>query len=161
SDRSSLIAASWMHWVVSVEVRTDQLVRATRLLRLSLFSDDTPKSEMARGRIDRLRMARGRAIAAAVVWRAQMRAAFDDLAGDLDVGLAGVVAPLLASPARVLRHAAGLGRVGLVPRRVPIGGPFPDVADHVVHAVAIGRECPHRRGTLVAVGREVLVRECA
>src|SRR5262249_45705808 len=38
------------------------------------------KTEMARRRIDRLRMARGGAIAAAVVGRAQMRAALDDLA---------------------------------------------------------------------------------
>src|SRR5271170_4898865 len=61
------------------------------------FSADTPKPEVARGRIHRFRMARGRAVAAAVIRRAQMRAAFDDLAGDFDLRLAGVEAVFFAA----------------------------------------------------------------
>src|SRR5262245_14891565 len=100
---------------------------------------------MARGGIDRLRMSRSGAIAAAVIRRAQMRAALDDLAWDPDGGLARVVAALLAPAARVLRDAARLRRVGLVLRGIPVGRPFPDIADHVVKAVSVGRECRDRR----------------
>src|SRR6476620_4273701 len=46
-------------------------------------------------------------------------------------------------------------------RREPVGGPFPDVADHVEETVAVGRECPNRRRSRVAVRREVFQRECA
>src|SRR4249919_3669330 len=65
-------------------------------------SSDASKSEMARGGIDRLRMARCRSVASAVIRRAQMRAAFDDLLWNLDVGRSGVVAVDLAPAARVL-----------------------------------------------------------
>src|SRR4029079_16192169 len=106
-------------------------------------------------------MARIRTVAAAVVRRAQMRATLDDLSRNPDPRLAGVVAAVLASAARILRDAAGLRRVRLVLWREPVGGPLPDVADHVVHAVAVWRECRHRRGTLEAVLVEVLSREFA
>src|SRR5262245_52437968 len=94
--------------------------------------------------IDRLRMSRSGAIATAVIRRAQMRAAFDDLARDLDVGLARIVAALLAPAARILWDAAGLRRVGLVLRGIPVRRPFPDIADHVVKAVSVRRKCPDR-----------------
>ena len=71
---------------------------------------------MAGRRVDRLGMARGRSIAAAIIRRAEMRAALDHLARNPDVGLARVVAVLLAPAARILRNAAGLRRVGLVLR---------------------------------------------
>src|SRR3954465_345235 len=102
--------------------------------------DHAAKPEMAGGGVDRLGMARGGPIAPAVVRRAQMRAALDHLARDLDVGLAGVVAPLLGTAARIFRHTARLRRVGLMLLRIPVGGPFPDVADHVVHAISIRRK---------------------
>ena len=41
-------------------------------------------------------------------------------------------------PARILRNAARLRRIGGAARSKPIGGPFPDIADHVKEAVAIG-----------------------
>ena len=75
----------------------------------------------------------------------------EHLSRNPDPRLAGVVARLLASAARILRHAAGLRRVALVLWREPVGGPLPDVADHVVHAVAVRRKCRHRRGALEAV----------
>src|SRR6185312_3807023 len=96
-------------------------------------------------------MSRSGAIAAAIIRRAQMRAALDDLARDLDVGLARIVAALLAPAARILGNAARLRRVGLVLRGKPVGRPFPDIADHVVKAISVGRECRYRRGPLVAI----------
>ena len=44
-----------------------------------LCSPDAPESKMARGGVDRLRVSRCRPVASAVVRRAQMRAALDDL----------------------------------------------------------------------------------
>src|SRR4051812_21619854 len=88
-----------------------------------------------------------------------MRAAFDHLAWDFDVGLARVVARVLRTAAWIFRDAAGLRRVGLMLRREPVGGPFPGVADHVVNAVAVRRERRHRRGALEAVFVVVLMRE--
>src|SRR5258706_12707456 len=111
---------------------------------------------MARGCVDRLRMARSRPVASAVVRRAQMRAAFDDLLWNLDVGGSGIVAAILAPAARVLRDAAGLRRIRFVPRRIPVGGPFPDVADHVVKSVTVRRECGDRRSAFKTVGIDVL-----
>ncbi len=45
--------------------------------------------------------------------------------------------------------------------RIPVGRPFPDVADHVEHAVAVGRIALHRRRARPAVARQVLVQELA
>src|ERR1700675_5183600 len=90
-----------------------------------------------------------------------MRAALDDLAWNLDLRLAGVVAVFFAAAARIFRNAARLRRVGLVLLRKPVGRPLPDIADHVVHAIAIGRERGHRRRAIEAVLAAVLVREIA
>src|ERR1700692_2700698 len=131
------------------------------MFRNSCLSIYAAKADMAGRGIDRFGMACGGAVAAAIVWRAQMRTALQDLARNFDIGLTGVVASILAAAARILRNATGFWRVGLVLRGVPVGGPFPDIADHVVDAVAVRRECVHWRRSLVAVEREVLVRECA
>ena len=124
-------------------------------------SDDAPKSDVAGRRVDRLRMARGRAVAAAVVGRAEMRAALDHLSRNFDLGLGGVIARVLGRAARVLRDAARLRGVGGVSLREPVRRPLPDVADHVVQAVAVGRKRGDRRGALEAVGAEVLARKLA
>src|SRR5690242_1616378 len=104
---------------------------------------------MARRGVDGLGVPRGRAIAAAIIRRAEMRAALQHLARDADLGLAGVIAPLRAPATRVVRNAAGLRGIGLMPGGPPIGGPLPDIAHHVVKAVAVWRKLPHRRGALV------------
>src|SRR5262249_59061911 len=89
----------------------------------------------------------------------EMRAALDDLARDFDPRLAGIVAFLLARAARVDRQAARpLLRVG---SDIPVRGPLPDIADHVVEAVAVGREGAHRGGAFVAVLAQVLPGELA
>src|SRR6202012_5773845 len=97
------------------------------------------KSEMARRRVDRFGVAGGGGIGPAVVSRAAEGATPDDLARNPDFGLAGIEALLGASAARIPWNAARLRRVGLVPRGIPVGGPFPDIADHVVDAVSVRR----------------------
>ena len=116
---------------------------------------------MAGRGVDVLGMARRRAVAPAVVRRTEVRAALEHLARDAGARLARIVAALGPGAARVRGDAAGLGRVGLVLGRVPVGRPFPDVADHVVDAVAVGRERAHRRRPRPAVGAQVLVRKVA
>src|SRR5690349_9078162 len=46
-------------------------------------------------------------------------------------------------------------------RLVPVGRPLPDIADHVVEAVAVRRESSDGRGALVSVALQVLVWEGA
>src|SRR5262245_38342011 len=104
-------------------------------------------------------MARCGAVAPAVAWSTKMRAALEDLPRDAGARLARIAAAFGPGAARVSWDATGLGRVGLVPCRVPSGCPFPDVADHVVHAISVGREGAHRRGPCPTVGAQVLVRK--
>src|SRR5262245_42958904 len=113
---------------------------------------------MACRAIDRLRVPGSRAIATAIAWRTQERAALDDLARDPDLRLAGVVAVLLGSAARISRRAASLLLAGVgVDLGVPVAGPLPDIANHVMEPVAVRRERRHRRGALEAVLLQILV----
>src|SRR2546421_7653510 len=73
------------------------LVMTCRLLRVRLRPDDQSKSNVARRGIHWLRHARCRPIAAAVIWRAQERAALDHLAGDSYVGRLRIVTLLAVS----------------------------------------------------------------
>src|SRR5690606_19490507 len=109
--------------------------------------------------IDRLRMARGRAIAPAIVRCAQVRPALQHLAQYSDVRLSGGVALLLAAAARILRDAARLRRVGRVLGGEPVAGPLPDVADLVVEAISVPRKGGDRRRAHIAGGGEVLLRK--
>src|SRR5437868_5188417 len=102
-------------------------------------------------------MARGRAIAAAVVGSAEVRAALKHLAWNPDVRLTRVVARGLGPSTRIFRNAARLRRVSVMLLRIPIGRPFPDIADHVVQAVAVSRERGDRRRALESVCAKVLV----
>ena len=88
-----------------------------------------------------------------------MRAALDDLAWNLHIAGSGVEAIDLTAAAWILRNAASLGGIGLMLWRIPVGRPFPDVADHVVQPVAVWRECTDRRGALEAIGIGILARE--
>src|SRR5262249_19813651 len=132
------------------------ITRQSHVLR---FSDDAAEADMAGGCVDWLGVPRRRTVAAAIVRGAQVWAPFWNLAREPDGGLTVVVARFLRPTARVLRNATGFWRVGRVLGGIPIGRPFPHVADHVVHAVAIGRERCDRRGAFVAVPREILVWE--
>src|SRR6266702_1260113 len=104
-------------------------------------------------------MTRGRTIAAAVVGSAKMRATFKHLAWNLEVRLTRVAARALGPAARILRDAADFRSVGFVLLRIPIGRPFPDIADHVVQAVTVCRKCGDGRGAFEAISRKILVRE--
>src|ERR1700754_2291679 len=104
-------------------------------------SPNASKAKMTGGGIDRLRVSRCRPVASAVVRRAQMRAAFDDLPWNFHIGRSGVIAVGLTAAAWVLWNATNFCYIGLMLWRIPIGRPLPDVADHVVQAVTVRREC--------------------
>src|SRR4051812_21152673 len=97
---------------------------------------------MAGRGIDRLGHARGGTIAAAVVRRAQERAALHHLARNLQ-RFARVEASLSRSASRILQPAATVP-LHRVTRSVPVRGPLPRVADHVEEAVAVGRKRTYR-----------------
>src|SRR5262245_320265 len=106
-------------------------------------SHETAKSQMTCRRIDGLGHARRRSIAPAVVWRAQMRTAFHHFARDLDIRHVGIETLVSFSTYGVEARATRLNdRVVLL---VPIRGPLPHVAGHVVEPVAIGRKTSHWR----------------
>src|ERR1700681_3451613 len=116
---------------------------------------------MAGGRIDRLRMARRGPVAAAIIRRAEVRSSLQHLARNPDVRQTRIVACVLAAAARILWNTARLRRIGFVLRRVPVRGPFPDIADHVVKAVAVRSKGFYRRGAVVSVEVEILQRKIA
>src|SRR5262249_44227973 len=99
---------------------------------------------------------RGGTVAPAVVRRAQVRATLHHPPRDADPRLGGIVALVLAPAARVLRSAAGLHGLLGMPRPVPVARPLPDVADHVLEAVAIGREGIDRGPALETILEQVL-----
>src|ERR1700731_2579010 len=123
------------------------------------LTQDATETDMARRGVHRPGMTRGRAVAAAVIRRTEVRAALQHLTRNLDFGLAGIVARFLTTAPRIRRDAAGLVSVGFVSGRVPVAGPLPHIADHVVDAVAVRRECCYRGGAIVPVELEVLVRK--
>src|SRR5215475_3069513 len=104
-------------------------------------------------------MTRGRSVAAAIVRRAEVRAALQYFSGNTDVGLTWIKAVGLGPATRILRDAAGFRRIGIVLGGPPVGGPFPDIADHVVDAVAVRRKRRHRRGAVEAMLAFIFVRE--
>src|SRR5262249_4296913 len=120
---------------------------------------DAAEAEVAGGRIDRLRHPRRRPIAPAIIRRAQIRTTLHHLARDANPGCVRVVALLCFASARVVDRAAGSLYLAVI--LVPVGGPFPDVAGHLVEAVAVGRERADWRCPLVAVLAQVLPRKLA
>src|SRR5215471_10129512 len=106
-------------------------------------------------------MTRSRAIAAAIVWRAEVRAALEHLAWNFDLRLAAVVAFVFSAAARVVWNTTRFRRVSFVRGGPPVGGPFPHVTDHVVEAVTVRRKRRDRGRPLVAVGGKILMRKGA
>src|SRR3546814_5650937 len=101
-------------------------------------------------------MARGGAIALAIIGGAQVRSALEHLAGDADGGLVRVVTLPAKAAFRIPDGAAGWfsalrARPGLRP---PVLRPFPDIADHVEEAEAVGREMADRRRAVPARSEE-------
>src|SRR5262245_44674361 len=85
-----------------------------------------------------------------------MRTAFQHLAWNLDLGLAGIVAVLCARSARIGGNAAILGGIVWMLWLIPVRRPFPDVADGVVEPKAVRRIRSNRRRSLVTVARYTL-----
>jgi hypothetical protein len=88
-----------------------------------------------------------------------MGSSLEDLPRDADRRLPHVEASGLRPSSRIRRNAACLGNLIDVTRAVPIQGPLPDIAVHVVDAVAIWRKCVHRGGSIESVGRQVYARK--
>src|SRR5579871_3402092 len=104
-------------------------------------------------------MTRRRPVTSAIVWRAEMRAALDHLARNPAERQRWIVAVMFGAAPRIFGNATGFLRVGLVLRCIPVAGPLPDIADHVVNAVTVRGISGHRRGPFEAVIAAVLERE--
>src|SRR4029453_15738255 len=109
---------------------------------------------MARRSVDGLGHARRRTIAPAIVWRAQMRPAFHYFARDLNLRHVGIVTLVALSASRVEGRATGLRNVLVL--LIPVCGPLPYVAGHLVEPVAVGWKASHRRSPLETVFFEIL-----
>jgi hypothetical protein len=121
-------------------------VAALRLRR----AQDATKPQVTRRGVDRLRHARRGSVTAAVVGCAKVRASLHHLARNPGPGCCRVVRlRRIAATARVVDRAAGLPYLAVV--LVPVGGPFPHVARHLVQAVSVGRK--RDRGCLGCAGR--------
>src|SRR5262245_39264629 len=88
-----------------------------------------------------------------------MRAALHDFARDLDRRHVGIVAFVSVAAFGVEACATRLG--ALLVLLVPICGPLPHVAGHVVEPVAIGRETSYRRSPLKTILLQILPGEFA
>src|SRR5262245_7695147 len=97
---------------------------------------------MGRAEIDLLRLARSRTIARAIIGSAQERAALDDAVRRLAGGQCQILQFGSARIDRLLPR---------VTRPIPVARPFPNIADHVVEAVAVWLEATDRRGGGIAV----------
>ena len=92
----------------------------------------------------------GRAVAQAIGVGTKVGAALDDFPRHARLRLSPVVALLDSAAPRIAGDAAGLVHLGRVAVDVPVGGPVPDVARHVVEAVRVRRKRANRRGRAVS-----------
>ena len=105
---------------------------------------------MAHPGIDHLRPASRGAVAHAIAVGAKVGAALDHLAGYSELRLPPVVALAYSATARITWNAARLVDLGRMAVGVPVGGPIPDIAGHVVQAVPVRREGSDRSCRAVA-----------
>src|SRR5215831_7590408 len=160
SVRSAAMRVRWNAMPVrriASSVVADAGLGAVLSASVTPLPDDAAEADVAGGGVDGLGVARRRTVAAAVIGRAQVRAALQYLARDADVRLAAVVAAFLRRPARILRRAAGPGCGDLMLRAIPVGGPLPDVANHVVEPVAVRWIRRDGRSARITVSARVLV----
>src|SRR6516165_4967213 len=97
SVRSAAMRVRWNAMPVrriASSVVTDAELGALLNVSVTPVPDDAAKTDVAGGGVDGLGVARRRTVAAAIVRRAQMRAALQDLARNADVRLTVVVAAL-------------------------------------------------------------------
>src|SRR4029450_1279894 len=75
-------------WDERLNCGTNVLMASGRIVRCGIGGpDDTPETEVASGRVDRLGKTGRRTIAPAIVRRTEMRTAFDHLARDANLRL--------------------------------------------------------------------------
>ena len=108
---------------------------------------------MARGRIDWLSHSRGGPVSLAVVWRAEMRAAFHDPSRNPDVGHARIVAVFCCAAFGIGARAACF--CSLAVRFIPVDRPFPNIANHVAQPIAVRWKRSDRRRPVKAVRRKI------
>src|SRR5262249_61508192 len=80
------------------------------------------------------------------------------LSAERRIGLPRIVT--VVGPRRIDDHPLA-GALAVQVDLIPVAAPLPDVASHVVQAVAVGRKRLHRRRALVAVPGGILPRELA
>src|SRR3954466_9390673 len=134
------------------------LCAAASRSRRPLANDATEPNVRGR-RVNRFGEASGWSIPPTVVLRAKVRAALQDLARYPDLGKGRIEAAVHGAPARIRGAATRLARVVGVSRAVPVGRPFPDVADHVIQTVAVGRIRAYGRRAFPAVNETILMRK--
>src|SRR5215467_11431059 len=127
------------------------------LFRDFLHANDAAKSLVAGSGVHLLRNACRRTIAQTVVGCAQVRAALQNLARDADLRRPGIITFIFRDSFDATR-AARLRPAMLL---IPIAGPLPDIAGHVVETVSVRRKTSHGRGSLIAIEKQVLDREFA
>src|SRR4029078_7758390 len=92
---------------------------------LSLRPDYAAEPKVAGGGVDGFREPGRGSIPAAIIRRAQLRPALDDLARNADGGIAWIVAGLGFRTERVSRDAARLDDLAGMPRLIEVGRPLP------------------------------------
>src|SRR5262245_29113676 len=85
-----------------------------------------------------------------------MRPALEDFTWNLYLRLTQIVAFAFFCAARIARNTTGLLLFFRVLRFIPICGPLPDVADHVIDSMAVRRICTNGRCSFVSVFTSVL-----
>src|SRR6266700_4071985 len=118
--------------------------------------DNTPEANMARRGINCLGNTCRRAITQAVIGRAEEGPPFKHFSWDADLRLCRINTLLHCPPSRIERDAASLGRVCWMTRLIPVRGPFPHIASHVIQTIVIRWEGAHGRRPFIAICHQVL-----
>src|SRR5450432_1146734 len=114
---------------------------------------------MACRSVDWLRHTCGRSIPMAIIGRAKEGATLCHLAWNPNLGICGIVTLLLGASAWIVDSAARL--INLRVLLVPVRGPLPNIARHVIEPEAIGRIGTAWRSPLVTILQQVTVRKLA
>src|SRR3954468_621047 len=110
---------------------------------LLAFTYNTPEPQMAHACINHLWLPCSRAVAQTIVRSAEMRTTFDCFSRDLYIGLAGIITFFRRDNSWInIRRTTGFHLIGALiqVRYVPVAGPFPYVACHVIQPITIGCE---------------------
>lgn len=104
------------------------------------------EADVVGGGVDRLRLAGGGAIALAIALGAQVAAALQHTAANLNLRSAWIEAVGFLPAARIGDYAAGtwFHFVDRLRLGIPIAGPLPHVADQVPKAIIVGGVVAHR-----------------